>query len=363
MGMTPEQEQRRDAFAGRLMNAVVGAFDVYAVYLGGRLGLYAALRQGPGTAADIGARAGSNERYVREWLEQQAITGILDVDDANADPSKRRYSLAEEYAEVLLDADSQNWVAPLAQLFVGATSTLPALRDAYRTGAGVSYADYGLDLREGQASVNRPAFLQALSGEWLPAIPDVDARLRADPPARVADIGCGAAWSSIGVARGYPNTQVDGFDLDEASVELAKQNVADAGLVGRVNIQLRDASDPSLAGQYDLVMALECVHDMGRPVEALATMRRMLAPGGSVLVVDERVAETFAPPGDEIERMMYGWSILHCLPAGLADAPSAGTGTVMRPATVERYAREAGFGSIEVLPIDTLFFRFYRLLP
>jgi SAM-dependent methyltransferase len=225
----------------------------------------------------------------------------------------------------------------------------------------VAYADYGVDLREGQAEINRPPFLESLPNEWIPAMPDIDQRLRGEPPARVADIGCGAAWSCIGIARAYPNVRVEGFDSDPASVELGQANVREAGVADRVNVSARDASDAELSGQYDLVAVFEAVHDMADPVGALRTMRRLMAPGGAALVVDERVAEEFTAPGDDIERLMYGWSFLHCLPAGMAEQPSAATGAVMRPSTLRSYALEAGFRDVEVLPVEHLFFRLYRL--
>jgi 2-polyprenyl-3-methyl-5-hydroxy-6-metoxy-1,4-benzoquinol methylase len=177
----------------------------------------------------------------------------------------------------------------------------------------------------------------------------------------VADIGCGAGWSCIGIAQAYPNIRVDGYDLDEASVELACANVRDAGLADRVKIELRDAGDPALAGQYDLVTAFECVHDMSDPVGALRSMGRLAGERGTVLIVDERVGDTFTPTGNDVEGMMYGWSVLHCLPVGMADHPSAATGTVMRTDTLRQYANAAGFREVEVLPIENFFFRFYRL--
>jgi len=232
---------------------------------------------------------------------------------------------------------------------------------AYRSGQGVPYPYYGADFREGQAGMNRAMFLRQLGTEWLPSIPDVHQRLLADPPARVADIGCGGGWSSIGIAQAYPKVQVDGYDLDEPSVNLAQANVAEAGLSERVSIHLRDAGDPSLRGGYDLVTAFECVHDMSDPVGALRTMLGLAEGGGSVIIMDERVGERFTAKGNEVEWMMYGWSVLHCLPVGKADRHSAETGTVMRPDTLKQYAAEAGFCDIEVLPIDNFFFRFYRL--
>jgi len=352
---------RREALVGRLTESALNTMEICCVYVGDRLGLYRALRSGlPTTAAELAEAAGINRRYAREWLEQQAVAGILEADSA-ADAEARRYSLPAEHAEVLLDPDSLSWFAPVVQLVVGLTRPLPALLEAFRSGEGISWSAFGSDPREGQAGQNRPAFLKLLGTEWLPAIPDIHARLAGDPPARVADVACGAAWSSIAIARAYPKVHVDGFDSDEASVALARANVAEAGLAGRVTISARDVSDSALAGRYDLVTIFEALHDMSRPVDALRTARGLLADRGAVLVMDERVAETFTAPGDMIERMMYGFSVLCCLPTGLAEQPSAGTGTVMRPATLRRYALEAGFGDVEILPIANDLFRFYRL--
>src|SRR5262249_1959331 len=163
--------------------------------------------------------------------------------------------------------------------------------------------------------MTRPMFVNLLGTEWLPAIPAVHLRLQADPPARVADVGCGTGWSSITIAQTYPHVFVDGLDLDEASIATGRANAQQAGLADRVRFQVRDAAAPLLAGKSDLVTAFEPLHDMARPVEALRAMRGFLAGGGSVLIADERVADTFEAPGNEIDRFNYGWSILHCLPA------------------------------------------------
>jgi SAM-dependent methyltransferase len=354
--------QQREALMGRVLEATRGAFDLFGLYLGHRLGYYQALAgHGWTTTAELARRTHTNERYAREWLEQQAVGGIVEA-DGGATAATRQFRLPAGHHEPLLHADSLNYMMPLAQLVAGAVRPLEAVVQAYRTGGGVPYEAYGNDLREGQAAINRPAFLHQLAQAWLPMMPDVDRRLRqAKPPARIADIGCGYGWSAIGMAKGYPAARVDGFDLDEPSIEAARAHAAEAGVAGRVQFQVRDAADPALAGQYDLVTAFECVHDMSRPVEALRAMRQLAGEGGAVLVVDERVGETFSTPGDEVEWMMYGWSILHCLPVGKAEQPSAETGTVMRPGTLRGYAEAAGFRRVEVLPIENFFFRFYRL--
>ena len=163
------------------------------------------------------------------------------------------------------------------------------------------------------------------------------------------------------MAKAYPNARVDGFDLDPASIELAREVARSEGVTNHVDFQVRDAADPELADRYDLVTVFEAVHDMAKPVEALRAIRGLLAEGGVALVADERVADEFTAPGDDVERVMYGWSILHCLPVGREEQPSAATGTAMRESTFRRYAAEAGFGKVEVVPIEHDFWRFYRL--
>ena len=362
----PNQSQRveaqRDALIEQLVGAACGVWDIFGVYLGDQLGLYRALADGgPATSIELGAICGLSERYVREWLEQQTVAGVLAVENPTAAATSRRFYLPSGHREVLTEQESINFLAPLGQIVVGTVGPIHRVLEAFRTGHGVPYADYGPDMRHGVAGMNRNIWLHQLGQEYLPAIADLHARLMAEPSARVADIGCGVGWSSIGIAKSYPTVQVDGFDLDETSVVEAQANVRAAGLDDRVRITRRDAADPALAGQYDLVTAFECIHDMADPVGALRTMRQLAGKRGTVLVVDERVGEQFTLDGTELERFQYGFSVLHCLPVGMADKPSAATGTVMRLPTLRRYAQEAGFRDVEVLPLDNFFFTFYRL--
>ena len=228
--LTVSDQERRDALAERLFQATLSTWDVVTVYLGHRLGLYRALCEvEPTTSSELAAAAGLNERYVREWLEQQSVSGLLECENPGAAAAERRFTMPAAHAPVLVDVDDANYLTPLAQITVGAMAPLPALLEAFRTGAGVPYADYGVDLRDGQAGMNRNLFLQQLGSEFLPAIPDLHARLLGDPPARVADIGCGVGWSCVGIAQAYPNALVDGFDLDAASVAEAESSSAAGG--------------------------------------------------------------------------------------------------------------------------------------
>jgi SAM-dependent methyltransferase len=355
-------EERRDAFVGRLFEATLGAFDLLAVYLGDRLGLYRALAErGPSTSTELAEAAGINERYAREWLEQQAMSEILTVENPDAAAAARRYELPEGLDEALLDETSLNFVAPIAQALVACTRPIEALLEAFRTGDGVPYADYGADLHEGQARFTRPMFENLLAQEWLPAVPEVHERLLAEPAARVADVACGLGRSTMAIARAYPKVHVDGIDLDEASIARARELLAGSGVEDRVAFHHANAADPGFSEQYDLVTIFEALHDMSYPVEVLRTLRGLLAGGGSLIVGDERTAERFSLEAGPIERLYYGFSVLHCLPVGMVGEHPAGTGTVMRESTVQRYAEAAGFTSFEVLPIENDFWRFYRL--
>jgi 2-polyprenyl-3-methyl-5-hydroxy-6-metoxy-1,4-benzoquinol methylase len=350
--------EQADALSERMFHSLVSTAEWLEVYLGDRLGLYGQLADEPVTPEQLAQRAGIAPRYAREWLEAQAVSGFLEVDDVRAAAEARRYHLPAEHAAVLLDPDSPLYLTPFARIFVAAAQQLPAILDAYRRGTGVNWRDYGPDMSEGQELGNRPTYLHDLAG-WLAGIDGLDARLRAG--GRVADVGCGGGWSSIAIARAYPRVRVDGFDLDVPAIERARDNARAEGLSDRVRFHAMDPAEAGHGEVHDLVVAFECIHDLPQPVAVLRTMRSMAGADGIVLVMDERVQPAFTAPGDELERIMYGFSTLVCLPDGLSHPGSVGTGTVMRPSVLEGYARDAGFGRVEILPIDAGLWRFYRL--
>ncbi|HTK44038.1 MAG TPA: class I SAM-dependent methyltransferase [Patescibacteria group bacterium] len=361
---SPEDTERRDALAGRLFEAALGAFDLFTIHLGLDLGLYESLRHdGPATAGELARRAGIDPRYAREWLEQQAVTGILEVDDVAADEAARRYSLPAGHAEALLDPESPAASQSMLRFLASGARVLPAIVDAYRTGAGVAWDAYP-GIVTAQELANRPLFRHVLASDWLSAIPDVHARLSSAQGARVADVACGTGYSTIALARAYPTAVIEGLDVDPESIERARENARVAGFgEDQVRFHLVDAARHDLDGQFDLALVVEAVHDMADPVAVLGAVKRLLAPGGTVIVADEGVAETFTAPGDEIERAMYGYSVLFCLPNTRAEPGSIATGTVIRPDTMRRYATAAGFSQVAVLPIAHDVFRLYRLDP
>jgi 2-polyprenyl-3-methyl-5-hydroxy-6-metoxy-1,4-benzoquinol methylase len=348
-----------DALTTRLLQATIHTLELYGVYLGKELGLYEALRfERRITPPDLARTAGIAPRYAREWLEQQAVAGFLRVESTTAPAEARRYWLPAEHTNVLVAEDHPAHLAPLAQMVAGIGGALQRVVNAYRSGGGVAYPHFGAAFRAGQAGINRPTFLSDLVARWIPALPDLHSALMSTRM-RVADVGSGAGWSTLAMAKAFPQAEVVGFDADPASVHDAQRNAAAHGVA--VRFEIRDAAAVAEDGPFDLVLVLEALHDMARPDEALRAIRKALAPGGSVLVADEKVGDQFHAPADDLERLMYGWSIVHCLPVAMAEQPTAAIGTVIRAATVQALATGAEFPRVEVVPVDGGFFRLYRL--
>jgi SAM-dependent methyltransferase len=326
-----------NALADRLFRATTGTLDLYAIYLGERLGLYRVLAGGEAmTSGELATRSGVDERYVREWLEHQAVTELVEVDDPSADALARRYRLPAEHVPVLADEDDLHYSIPASIDLVRLSRRLAALVDAYRDGSAPPPIPWE---PEGRATTNRARFVNLLGSQWLPAVPDVDARLRADPPARVADLACGLGWSTIAMAQAYPTIVAD-----------------------RVRFSATDAALLPSEDRYDLVTIFEGLHDMSRPVTTLRTARDLLTEDGTVLVADTRTSDEFTVPASAHDRQNYGWSLVSCLPGAMGDPDTAATGTIMRPATLRRYATEAGFSEVRILPIDTDYWWFYQLV-
>jgi predicted O-methyltransferase YrrM len=346
-----------EEFADRVFMSALGAVEIYSIHIGDRLGFYRALADGAKTSTGLAAETGVEQRYVRAWLEQQATYGILEVDFGGEGPL---FTLPDPQSQVLTDENNGSYLAPLARMLTTAGEKMALLLDAYRSGDGVSWEMYGQDMRESQADMNRPFFESelALVFAGLGRVHDLASR----PGARVADIGCGAGWSTLALARAYPEATFSGFDIDAPSIEMAAQNAIDAGLDERITFSSQDPASREGEDRYDLVVAFECIHDMPRPIEVLKAVRDMVQEDGLVVIMDEAVGDTFTGNGDDLEKLMYGFSILICLPDGLSSKPSAGTGTVMRPSTLEAYGIEAGFTGFRPVA-ESGFFRFYELVP
>lgn len=348
-----------EAFSDRMLTAALGWMETMAAHVGLEMGWYRALADAAGglTAPELARATESDPRYTREWLELEAAYGIATVDDPGATVDERRYRLPGGAAEVLLDGDSLAFLGPLAQMLAASGLRMDELVSAYRHGGGVSWSRFGKLAREAQADMNRP---------WLASLPDVFGRIERvgevlrRPKARIADVGSGAGWSSIALARAYPAVRVHGFDVDEPSVLMARENAERAGVAERVQFHLRDAARLPEHGAFDAAFAFESLHDMPHPVAVLTAMKDAVGDDGLIVVMDEAVGAHLQSPGDDIDRLMYGYSLFVCLPDGMSHPSSAGTGTVMRPPVLAHYAKEAGL-TLDVLHDEFGFWRFYEL--
>jgi 2-polyprenyl-3-methyl-5-hydroxy-6-metoxy-1,4-benzoquinol methylase len=345
----------------RFFTASIDAMEVAVAAIGDRLGYYAALDGRTLTPSELAAATGVSTRYTREWLEHQAVSGYVDLLPGPA-PAEHRYRLAPGVAEVLARPGQLTYLAPLARQVTAAGAQWGRLVEGARTGHGLAWPEFGPDMREGQADMNAPQFREMLAASWLPvAVPELHRRMAAGAEVRVADVGCGGGWAAVALADAFPGVEVDGYDLDPPTVSMARANVERHGLKGRVRIVQGDVAQVAPTADYDFAMAFECIHDLPRPVDVLAGMHRMLRPGGVALVADMAGADELRTDRDPVQRALYGFSLLVCLPDAMSGGAVDATGTVMRPATMRRYAEEAGFASVQVLPLETDFWRFYLL--
>jgi len=304
-----------DALAERLFGDALRALDLFCVYMGDQLALYRVLADaGPSTAQELADAAGVNGRYAREWLEQQAMGGVLEVMEVSAMDAERRYALPPGHEEVPLDQDSPFYMAPMAQLMVGGVQPIHAVLAAFRTGQGVPYPTTARTC--GRVRNGSPARCSTTCCPRTGSRPCPPSTIDSSPILPPVSRTWPAAWgrSSLAIARAYPKVKVDGIDLDPASVQQAQKLLTGSDVEDRVEFSCRDAADSRLSGRYDLVTMFEALHDMAHPVDVLTSARMLLSPGGSMLVADERTAEHFAVDAGDVERLNYGMSVLHCLP-------------------------------------------------
>lgn len=360
--MDASAEAAARALSLRMFRDTVATQEMFAAYLGVKLGLYQLLHEhGPLTADALAASGGLAPRYVREWLEQQAVCGLIAVDDPARPEQQRAYRLPPGHHRVLTaSADPLSLVSTAVLPLGGVARALPSLLTAYRSGAGLPADVFGEDWRDGHGGANRPFYTHQLAG-WLRVhLPDVHRRL-SEPGARIADLGCGAGWATLALAAAYPQAQVTAVDLDAGSVAQTRQRAAGAGIEDRVTVLDADLSALEDPGGYQLVCVFDAVHELARPVEALRSCRRLCAVDGAVLVLEAQVPPAFTAPGGQTERFQYATSVLHCLPAALAGDDAIGTGTIVREQAMRDFADAAGFDDVRAFDLGDRLHRFYLL--
>jgi 2-polyprenyl-3-methyl-5-hydroxy-6-metoxy-1,4-benzoquinol methylase len=337
-----------DRFALRVWQYKQGEVVSLMVHLGDRLGLYRAL-DGAGwlTAADLAARAGLDERWVREWLRGQAAAGLVDADD-----EATSFALSPEGALVLArEEDSLSFAAGAFSGGMAPPATVDALAEAFRTGAGLTFDQLGRVSAHRLARQSGPWARLALVQRVIPALDGVEERLRAG--ARVVEVGCGGGLALLAMARAYPASRFEGVDLSRFAIEHAEQAAAESGLD---NVRFRVGRGEELApdGASDLVMTMDCLHDMTRPDLTAAAIRGAIRPDGTWLIREIRSSGTWSRDRrNPLLAMFYGYSVASCMSSALSEPDGAGLGTLGLPApAVETLCHAAGFGRVALHDLD-----------
>lgn len=316
----PVDSARMEQFMGRALGDLGGAMSVALGMIGDRLGLFKAMAgAGPLLPAELAGRTGTHERYIREWLANQAAGGYVTYDRASG-----KYHLTLEQAYALADEESPMFLGGAFQVIDAAVRASRRAAENFKTGGGMFWSEHDAALFEGTERFFRPGYAAHLVQEWIPALEGVKEKL--ERGATVADVGCGYGASTIIMARAFPSSRFFGFDFHPASVEAARERARRAGVGDRVSFETAMATEfPAPEGGYDLVAHFDCLHDMTDPVGAARRARAALAPDGTWLIVEPFAHDETAENLNLIGRLMYGASTLICVPNSLAgNGPALG---------------------------------------
>ena len=336
--MLAVDETKLEAFMGQALGDLGAAISGLMVYLGDQLGLYKAMATaGPVTPAELAARTETDERYVREWLDNQAAGGYVTY-DAGA----RAYELPPEQALALADEDSPAFLPGGFTGILAAYVDADTFVDAFRTGRGVGWHEHDRRLFVGTERLFRPGYKGYLVSDWIPALDGVDSTLRAGGIA--ADVGCGHGASTILMAQAYPSSRFVGFDYHAESIDTARRRASDAGVDDQVRFEVASAKDYPQDG-YDLITFFDCLHDMGDPVGAAVHARRALADGGAVMLVEPFAGDRPEDNHNPVGRAFYGFSTVICTMASRAQEVGLALGAQAGEARLLEIFEQAGFGS------------------
>jgi len=337
MAATPTiDEAKLEEFMGRFVQDMGAAATAPLVVIGDKLGLYKAMADGePVTPAELAERTGCRERYLREWLCQQAASGYVEYD-----PADGCFRLAPEQALALAHDDSPAFIPGAFQLIAAIVKDEPHITERFRSGDGFGWHEHDHDLFEGTERFFRPGYLANLTESWLPSLDGVVAKLEAG--ARVADIGCGHGASTILMAQAYPASTFVGTDYHEGSIEAARRAAERAGVADRITFEVSSAKELA-GGPYDLVCVFDALHDMGDPVGAARQVRSRLADDGTWMVVEPFAGDAIEDNLNPVGRVFYAGSTMLCTPASLSQEVGLALGAQAGEQRLAEVLHEGGF--------------------
>ncbi|HUO89446.1 MAG TPA: class I SAM-dependent methyltransferase [Rhizomicrobium sp.] len=328
-----------EAFVGQLVTDLSAALSGVLVNVGRRLGLYQAMADlGPCTPTALAQATGVRERYVREWLANQAAGGYVAYDSG-----KRTYALPPAQAMVLALEKSPVFMAPAFEVAASFWLDEDKIVETFRSGEGLGWHAHNHRLFCGTESFFRTGYRAYLVSQWLPALDGVVERLKRG--AKVADIGCGHGASTILMAQAFPRSRFIGVDYHDASIAIARQRAAEHGVTGNVAFEVRTATEFD-GRDFDLICFMDCLHDLGDPVGALACCKKALKPDGKVLLVEPYAGDRLEENLNPIGRMFYAASAMACTPNSLSQEVGLGLGAQAGEERLRRVARDAGFSNL-----------------
>lgn len=330
-------------FAQQVGGMLAGGATAAMMVVGDRVGLYAAMAEsGPTTSEELAARSGLSERYVREWLAQQASVGFVEYA-----PETGTFTLPPEHAAVLADDNSPASMIGAALTITGMHRRTEEVAEVFRTGGGIPWGDQDPAIHESTERFFRVGYRNFLVEQWIPALTGVEERLRSG--ATVLDVGCGHGAPLIILAQAFPRSRFIGYDAHPGSVEVARRRVADAGLSDRVTVEVNHCHGYT-DEDVDVIAFFDTLHDLGDPIGAAAHARRALADDGTLLLVEPRAGDDLASTlaTAPLAPINFAASTFLCTPNSLSQPVGLALGTQAGPRRTTEVLREAGFGTIRV---------------
>jgi SAM-dependent methyltransferase len=328
-------EDKMNAFLGKVVGDLGASLSSVLGYIGQKLGLYEALADSDGmTPAELAAKTDTNERYVREWLLNQAAGEYV-----HYDPASGKYSMLPEQATALTDESSPFYVGGGFYVVKAMANAQPKITEFFKNGGGMLWGDHDPDLFVGTERFFRPGYTANLVSSWVPAITGAEEKLTSG--GKVADVGCGHGASTIIMAKAFPNSKFFGYDTHEASIATARKKAEDAGVDDRVTFDVANASEiPN--EKFGLICFFDCLHDMGDPHGAMKRASEVLAPGGSCMIVEPMAGNTVEENFNIIGRTFSGASTLCCTSNSLAQGGPA-LGAVASEDAIKDVVLSGGF--------------------
>ena len=332
-------EGKLNKFVGQMLDDLGGASSIAMVRIGDALGLYKALHSdGPMTCATLASRTKVHERYLREWLSQQAASNYLAYD-----PKTATFTLPPEQAMVFAVEDSPVYMMGAFDLMAAMLEGQPKVQAAFKTGGGVAWGDQAGCLFCAVGRFFRPSYHNHLVSQWLPALDGVIAKL--ERGAKVADVGCGHGWSTVLMAKAFPKSQFIGYDFHPGSIEDAQAHAAEHGVSGNTKFEVAKAKEVP-GRDFDLVTCFDCLHDMGDPAVAAAHIRTMLKPDGTWMVIEPMAGDRLEDNLNPVGQLYYAGSTMVCVPTSLSQEVGSALGAQAGEAKLREVIGGAGFGSV-----------------